>query len=58
MIINCPKCGEPMEMYERFWDCDDGKSLIGEEHYACNKCDQVYSCNVSYTLYQRGKLEE
>lgn len=56
-MMNCPKCGESMEMYERFWDYDDGESLIGEEHYMCNKCGQTYSCDVSYVLHQRGELE-
>lgn len=60
--MNCPKCGKPMEMYERFWDYDDGESLIGAEHYVCTNvnCDRdtTYSCDVSYILRQRGELEE
>jgi len=57
--MNCPKCGQPMEMYERFWDYDDGQDLIGEEHYWCRACDddRTYSCDVTYVLSKRGELQ-
>ena len=55
----CPHCKDVwMEMYERFWDHDDGELLSGEEHYHCTRCDRTYSCDVSYTILTRGELEE
>ena len=54
----CPHCGAWMEMYERFWDYDDCKTLIGQEHYVCNECDITYSKDVTYTLEKEGELEE
>ena len=56
--MRCPKCGEQMEMYERFWDYDDCETLIGVEHFYCRPCDKTYSRDVTYSLEKEGELEE
>lgn len=56
--MRCPKCGKYMEMYERFWDYDDGELLCGEEHYQCQNCDKTYSRDVTYVLEKEGDLQE
>lgn len=57
-MMPCPYCGEPLDMYERFWDEDDGEFLKGKEHYACYNCDRSFSLEVIYTLTYLGELEE
>ena len=55
----CPKCKTIiMEMYERFFDYDDGETLIGQEHYRCPQCQSTFSRDVTYSLVGEGELEE
>ena len=55
----CPKCKTIiMEMYERFFDYDDGETLIGQEHYRCPRCQSTFSRDVTYSLVGEGELEE
>lgn len=54
----CPKCNTELEMYERFWNYDDGETLVGQEHYICKECETTYSKDVTYTLIKEGELKE
>ena len=54
----CPYCGEHLEMYERFWDYDDGEILSGVEHYHCVHCDRTFYREVTYAITSEGDLTE
>ena len=55
--MTCPKCKGLLEMYERFWDYDDGELLCGEEHYYCPKCSESYNREVTYVLEKASDIE-
>ena len=54
----CPYCGEPMQMYERLIDYEDGEIIQGAEHFCCNACMRTFSTDIIYAITARGDLEE
>ena len=56
--MKCPYCGEPLDRYERLWNYEGERILVGEEHFACYDCNISFSRDVTYELIKEGELKE
>ena len=56
--MNCPYCGESLEIYEEWYDNRDGENIRAEEHWQCISCHRTFSRQATYKLVMAGMLEE
>jgi transposase-like protein len=56
--MKCPKCGDLLDLTERYWDYDDSETLIGVENYFCKNCFETWSREVTYSLEKASDLEQ
>lgn len=56
--MNCPYCGESLEIYEEWYDNRDGENIKVEEHWQCTGCYRTFSRQATYKLVMAGMLEE
>lgn len=56
--MNCPYCGEPLNMYEHWEDRDNEDYLTVYEYWQCTGCERTFHRYMDYRLIDKGALTE